>query len=164
MGPDGALYIADWYNPIIQHGEVDFRDPRRDHDHGRIWRVAAKGRPLVPRTDLAGLSNAALLKETLSANGFDQEQSRRLLALRALAGGSKEIMAALTQWIDGDKNERAILEGLWLCEAHDVAAPGRLAELLASKDPNIRAAATRILSHWYEADAERAGVVGEAGC
>src|SRR5690606_5061945 len=24
MGPDGAIYIADWYNPIIQHGEVDF--------------------------------------------------------------------------------------------------------------------------------------------
>ena len=45
MGPDGAIYIADWYNPIIQHGEVDFRDPRRDHTHGRIWRVTAKGRP-----------------------------------------------------------------------------------------------------------------------
>ena len=30
MGPDGALYVADWSNPIIQHGEVDFRDPRRD--------------------------------------------------------------------------------------------------------------------------------------
>ncbi|HVV98994.1 MAG TPA: PVC-type heme-binding CxxCH protein, partial [Planctomycetaceae bacterium] len=43
MGPDGAIYIADWYNPIIQHGEVDFRDPRRDHTHGRIWRVTAKG-------------------------------------------------------------------------------------------------------------------------
>ncbi|MBI1784293.1 sorbosone dehydrogenase, partial [Candidatus Sumerlaeota bacterium] len=42
MGPDGAIYIADWYNPIIQHGEVDFRDPRRDHSHGRIWRVTAK--------------------------------------------------------------------------------------------------------------------------
>ena len=49
MGPDGALYIADWYNPIIQHGEVDFRDPRRDHTHGRIWRVTAKGRALVER-------------------------------------------------------------------------------------------------------------------
>ena len=47
MGPDGAIYIADWYNPIIQHGEVDFRDPRRDQTHGRIWRVTAKGRPLV---------------------------------------------------------------------------------------------------------------------
>lgn len=29
MGPDGAIHIADWYNPIIQHGEVAFRDPRR---------------------------------------------------------------------------------------------------------------------------------------
>ena len=46
---DGAIYIADWYNPIIQHGEVDFRDPRRDYTHGRIWRVTAKNRPLVPR-------------------------------------------------------------------------------------------------------------------
>ena len=43
MGPDGAIYIADWYNPIINHGEVDFRDPRRDHTHGRIWRVTAVG-------------------------------------------------------------------------------------------------------------------------
>ena len=45
MGPDGAIYIADWFNPIINHGEVDFRDPRRDHVNGRIWRLTAKGRP-----------------------------------------------------------------------------------------------------------------------
>jgi hypothetical protein len=45
MGPDGALYIADWYNPIINHGEVGFRDPQRDKTHGRIWRVTAKDRP-----------------------------------------------------------------------------------------------------------------------
>ena len=43
QGPDGAIYIADWYNPIIQHGEVDFRDPRRDHTHGRIWRHDGQG-------------------------------------------------------------------------------------------------------------------------
>ncbi|MFM7844794.1 MAG: PVC-type heme-binding CxxCH protein, partial [Planctomycetota bacterium] len=54
MGPDGAIYIADWYNPIIQHGEVDFRDPRRDHVHGRIWRVTAKGRPLDLAWDYTG--------------------------------------------------------------------------------------------------------------
>jgi hypothetical protein len=41
MGPDGGLYVADWTNPIINHGEVDFRDPRRDKQHGRIWRIAA---------------------------------------------------------------------------------------------------------------------------
>src|SRR5207245_6252251 len=61
MGPDGAIYIADWYNPIIQHGEVDFRDPRRDHTHGRIWRVTAKGRPLVERPRLVGARVEKLL-------------------------------------------------------------------------------------------------------
>ena len=62
MGPDGAIYIADWYNPIIQHGEVDFRDSRRDHTRGRIWRVTAKNRPLVPRTKLVGAEVPALLE------------------------------------------------------------------------------------------------------
>jgi hypothetical protein len=61
-GPDGAIYIADWYNPIIQHGEVDFRDPRRDHTRGRIWRVTAKGRPLVARPQLVGAPTTALLE------------------------------------------------------------------------------------------------------
>ena len=150
FGPDGALYIADWSNPIIQHGEVDFRDPRRDKEHGRIWRVTAKGRPLAPKIDLAKLDNAALLKETLSPNTFNQEQARRILATRALAGNGKEVMAALSRWVGESRSERAILEGLWLCEAYNAAAPGRLEELLHSKDPNIRAAATRILSHWHE--------------
>ena len=45
-GPDGALYVADWTNPVINHGEVDFRDPRRDHVNGRIWRIAPKGKAL----------------------------------------------------------------------------------------------------------------------
>lgn len=48
IGPDGAIYVADWYNPIIQHGEVDFRDERRDRTHGRIWRVVWKGAPQRP--------------------------------------------------------------------------------------------------------------------
>ena len=38
-----VLYIADWSNPIINHGEVDFRDERRDRWHGRIWRVTRTG-------------------------------------------------------------------------------------------------------------------------
>ncbi len=149
FGPDGALYIADWSNPIIQHGEVDFRDPRRDKEHGRIWRVTAKGRPLVKKVELAKLSDAALWEETLSPNGFNQEQARRLLAARALGGNSKDVMAALSRRLGENKNERAILEGLWLCEAYNAAVPSRLAELLASKDSNNRAAATRILSRWH---------------
>ena len=61
MGPDGAVYIADWYSPIIQHGEVDFRDKRRDQVHGRIWRITAKGRPLLKPKDYQKSSVEALL-------------------------------------------------------------------------------------------------------
>ncbi len=43
FGPDGALYIADWYNPIIGHYQASFRHPNRDKTHGRIWRVMPKG-------------------------------------------------------------------------------------------------------------------------
>ena len=35
-----TMYVGDWTNPIINHGEVDFRDPRRDKQRGRIWRIA----------------------------------------------------------------------------------------------------------------------------
>jgi putative heme-binding domain-containing protein len=42
-GPDGALYIADFYNCIIGHYEVDLLHPRRDRERGRIWRVVWKG-------------------------------------------------------------------------------------------------------------------------
>ncbi len=72
LGPDGALYIGDFYNPIIGHYEQPLLDPRRDHTHGRIWRIAyvgekkdatsASASPVVK--DLTKL-NAAQLVETL---------------------------------------------------------------------------------------------------
>ena len=43
LGPDGALYIADFYNPIIGHYEVPLTHPARDHTHGRVWRVVYRG-------------------------------------------------------------------------------------------------------------------------
>src|SRR5437763_14155342 len=79
MGPDGAIYIADWYNPIINHGEVDFRDPRRDHVHGRIWRVTAKGRLLVPRPKLEGATTTALLDALKSPEDWTRQQAKRVL-------------------------------------------------------------------------------------
>src|SRR5690625_7969113 len=61
VGRDGAIYVADWYNPIIQHGEVDFRDERRDQQHGRSWRITAKDRPLVEPPALADAGPRELL-------------------------------------------------------------------------------------------------------
>ena len=47
IGPDGALYFIDWHNPIIGHMQHHLRDPNRDHEHGRIYRVTYEGRPLL---------------------------------------------------------------------------------------------------------------------
>lgn len=76
---DGAIYIiADWYNPIIQHGDVDFRDPRRDHTRGRIWRVTAKGRPSVERPQLVGASTESSLDALKSPEGWTRQQAKRV--------------------------------------------------------------------------------------
>ena len=39
FGPDGCLYIADFYNKIIGHYEVPLDHPDRDRTSGRIWRI-----------------------------------------------------------------------------------------------------------------------------
>ena len=44
VGPDGALYVADFYNRIIGHYEVPLDHPGRDRERGRIWRVVYTGK------------------------------------------------------------------------------------------------------------------------
>ncbi|HJZ60228.1 MAG TPA: PVC-type heme-binding CxxCH protein [Gemmataceae bacterium] len=44
LGPDGALYVTDFYNRIIGHYEVPLTHPLRDKDRGRIWRIVWKGK------------------------------------------------------------------------------------------------------------------------
>ena len=43
LGPDGALYVADFYNKIIGHYEVPLTHPGRDRERGRIWRIVYRG-------------------------------------------------------------------------------------------------------------------------
>ncbi len=140
LGPDGALYVADWSNPIIQHGEVDFRDPRRDKAHGRIWRISVKGRAPLPRTDLTRLANRELLDRLAGPNGFEQEQSRRVLVER----GAAAVTPDLDAWVVRQTTEPAKLQALWLRQAFN-ANPADSAGLLAAADPRVRAAAVRAL-------------------
>ena len=144
-GPDGALYIADWANPIIQHGEVDFRDPRRDKVHGRIWRLAYKGRPLAKRRNLTKSSHRELLHLLLSPNGWEKQQARRTLTERGSA-----IRKDLAEWVKEQESEFALLQGLWMYQSIDEVEPGLLARLLAAKDGRVRAAAVRVLGFWRE--------------
>ncbi len=143
LGPDGALYVADWSNPIINHGEVDFRDPRRDRWHGRIWRVTAQGRPLNPRPRLTDAANAALFDTLLSANGYDRAQARRVLLERGTA-----ILPDLSAWQSRQTADTARLQALWLRQALGEVDAGLLRQLLHAGDGRIRAAAVRVLGEW----------------
>ena len=164
MGPDGAIYIADWYNPIIQHGEVDFRDPRRDHTHGRIWRVTAKNRPLVPRPKLVGATVPELLEHLKAPEQWTRHQAKRVLKEIGFHGTpdgnrdiaewryprEKEINDALREWLKHlDENdpdvERHRLEALRINEAFDAVPVQLIPQLMHGKDHRVRAAATRVI-------------------
>ncbi len=78
FGPDGALYIADWYNPIIGHYQASFRHPNRDKQHGRIWRVTAKGRPLLAKPKIATTAQGQV-EQLGSTDRWTAYQAWRLL-------------------------------------------------------------------------------------
>jgi len=163
LGPDGALYIADWSNPIIQHGEVDFRDPRRDHEHGRIWRVtykhpkqsSARFQTYNPSAlHLTSASDQELLDivagiDTPSAgagpegiNGFEQQQARRILFER----GGKAVAKSLAAWTNNQTNDYALMQALWLHEGLSIPRPALLHRILHAEDGKVRAAGVRVLA------------------
>jgi putative heme-binding domain-containing protein len=145
VGPDGAVYIADWSNPIIQHGEVDFRDSRRDHEHGRIWRVSYKGGAVPRRTDLTKASNRELLDRVLDPNEYTRIQSKRVLLERG-----EKISSDLASWTRRQTQEQHLLEALWLYQGLDRVEPKLLQRLLEAKDGRVRAAAVRVLAFWQQ--------------
>ncbi|ODA29597.1 PVC-type heme-binding CxxCH protein [Planctopirus hydrillae] len=151
QGPDGAIYIADWYNPIIQHGEVDFRDPRRDHTHGRIWRVTAKGRPLVKTPALQSLSSAELVALLTAPEQFTRQQAKLVLREKPRS----EVIAALEKHAaslpaeDPLKNDW-LLESLWVRVAHQAPDFKTCELLMNSSDYRLRAATVRVLGHWHQ--------------
>ena len=148
MGPDGAIYIADWYNPIIQHGEVDFRDPRRDHTHGRIWRITAKGRPLLKMPRLIGASIDELLEHLRAPEGWVRLWAKRMLKKKPAA----EVVQALSAWVSrldpqDVEFERLRVEALWVYECVNRVDEPFVSEMLrTSPDHRARAAAMRVVS------------------
>ncbi|MDW3649797.1 MAG: HEAT repeat domain-containing protein [Bacteroidia bacterium] len=148
-GPDGAIYIIDWYNPIIAHGEVDFHHPMRDKSHGRIWRLTRKGNSSKPFPQIKGVGVAHLL-DSLKSNS----QLTRLMANRELVEqglrADKLMFWVMRQDKKHPRYEHHLLEALWLHAAINVPHKKLIDRLLDAKDHHIRAAATRMLGHWKE--------------
>lgn len=85
IGPDGALYVADFYNRIIGHYEVPLTHPGRDRERGRIWRIVKEGAK-KERTRSAEQKETELVSFGVSGSGWDGGEERppvrRSLAFR----------------------------------------------------------------------------------
>ncbi len=141
MGPDGAIYVADWYNPIIQHGEVDFRDPRRDHKHGRIWRITFDDQELVDRPKLPEANDSELIAALNAPEGWTRQQA--MVELRSR--DPKAMLAALDS-ADAPENvdsELAALRHVWASQALNNLDIEAASKLVSASNHKARAGALR---------------------
>ena len=145
-GPDGGLYLADWYNPIIQHGEVDFRDERRDHVHGRIWRLTMKDRAVAKVPNFATLNADQLLDLLREPEDQTRYWAKQELKTRPADQAKAALSARIAQAPQGEAPTLERIEQLWAALTMGTAADlaQQIAtQLLASPDGRARAAAVR---------------------
>jgi len=146
MGPDGAIYFIDWHNPIIGHMQHNLRDPSRDTEHGRIYRVTYEGAPAQKFPNLAAMSVRELLEQLKSGVDLVRMSARKELASRPTG----EVVSAAEAWASGLMDSHDLLEALWLFQSHDVVNAKLLKSLLESENHKARAAAVRVLVAWRD--------------
>ncbi len=151
VGPDGAIYITDWHNPIIGHMQHHLRDPNRDHGHGRIYRMTYEGRPLLKPAKIRGESVANLVKLLAEP----ENQTRELAKVELGTRPAKEVVAAVKKWATTlDKNDPAfhhhLMEVLWVHQWMNVVDVPLLKQMFNSPEPKAWAAAARVLCYWRD--------------
>ncbi len=117
VGPDGALWVADWYNFIIQHnptprgfenGEGNaYINPLRDSKHGRIYRLSYKGGKDSEVFDLKDADGNKLLKALKSENMFWRLTAQRLIVEKK----DKSVLSGLYQIIGNQSVDAVGING-----------------------------------------------------
>jgi putative heme-binding domain-containing protein len=135
LGPDGALYIADFYNRIIAHTEVPLDHAERDRQRGRIWRVVATSAakpdvaPDLTRADLAQLldylRHANLTVRTLATHQLVQRM-----------GASA--VAPLKNLLQDDSHPWQRAHGLWVLQRLGMLDTQTIRHLAADPDRRVR--------------------------
>lgn len=106
VGPDGHVWVIDWYNFIVQHNPTPrgfdtgkgaaYETPLRDKTHGRIYRVVyTKAKP-EPRPNLKGAPPEKLVETLKHHNLTWRLHAQRLLVER----GNKDVVPALVKLIE----------------------------------------------------------------
>jgi len=148
VGPDGNLWVADWYNFIIQHNPTPSKaragydakrgkgnahiNPNRDRGHGRIYRVVWNKAPEAKIKSLAGASDIQLVAAMDSDNLFWRQTAQRLL----VDDGKKSAAAALKAKVQ--TGGAGAIQALW--SLHGLGELDKETHQLAllSNDPALR--------------------------
>lgn len=147
VGPDGALYVCDWLNPVIGHYQASYRDPRRDQSHGRIWRITAKDRPLVKRPALGGMNASQLIERLGSPERWERDAAKFALYRLDSAEVIPAANAALLVKYHSDEM-RMLYELSGVLAAHESANESIVTRLMASSDFRYRAWGTHLVGVW----------------
>ena len=155
VGPDGNMWIADWYNFIIQHNPTPNRgrggydakrgtgnahvNPNRDRQHGRIYRVAYEGNSGGKIKSLADAKTAALVAALSDDNLFWRLTAQRLLVDK----GKKDAVPALRKRVKG-KGVEAI-HALWALHGLGELDHDSHRASLINTNPAVRRNAVRAL-------------------
>ncbi len=163
MGPDGAVYVADWYNSVINHAQHNFRDPRRDHEHGRIWRITAKDRPLVKKPSLVDAPIPELLDHLKSPESWIRHQARLELSEQ----DHYKVSKAVNEWVENlnpneTDYEHHLVEAMWACQNVEGPSEAVLKRVMAAKDGHARAAGARVIRYWHAQLSDPVAMIAKA--
>ncbi len=149
MGPDGAIYIADFYNSIIGHYEVPLDHPKRDRIRGRIWKITYKGKE-NKKKDLVKATSDELFAALNSSN-----LAERILVTNQLADRIGEPSATPAKNIiaKADVTTTEYVHSLWILQRLHQLTDEMISSAVAHKDPVVRVHALRTVAEQKDTSA-----------
>ena len=168
VGPDGAVWFADWYNFIAQHNPTPpgfsvgkgaaYETSMRDHLRGRIYRIVYRGAPAGKKRSLSKTDPAGLVSALAADNMFWRLHAQRLLVERGQKDVVPQLVAlARNQSVDEIGTNGGAFHALWtlqgLGELNTGTTEAYLAAVDALKHPaaGVRKAAAMVLPHTIDA-------------
>ncbi|MGY8696195.1 MAG: DUF7133 domain-containing protein, partial [Verrucomicrobiia bacterium] len=159
FGPDGCLYVADWYNKIISHNELPRNHPERDKNHGRIWRIRHESQKPGKIPNLYEASNSDLVSHLKGPSLWEKRAAWHQISDR----GAEELIPQLAKLVS-DNREDVItrIHALWSLEGLHHFDTRLMDSLTRSSDDDLRREAIRSLASFDISPSQMAGYLKDA--
>jgi putative membrane-bound dehydrogenase-like protein len=146
-GPDGCLYVLDWYDRYHCYQDANADPKGIDRLHGRLYRIRYKDTPRAKSFDLAKENNSQLVERLSSPNVFFRDHAQRILTERD-DPNSAEVLEQLV--LDDKKPRKARLHALWALVSTGSLSIALHESLLKHEDPTFRAWGVRAAGNYHK--------------